>query len=125
MLFKNSVRTSKRTPHFTITKINLLTLLKFKGTYDFETLKYSCVQIPAGDNYNLLRRQYGRAMVQVVSRRPLTAEAQVRAWSIHVGFVVDKMALGQVFLRVLRFSPVNIIPPSLSKPISSGECVIC
>jgi hypothetical protein len=26
MLFKNSVRTSKRTPHFTITKINWLTL---------------------------------------------------------------------------------------------------
>jgi hypothetical protein len=45
--------------------------------------------------------------------------------SIHVGFVVDKMALGQVFLRVLRFSPVNIIPPLLSKLISSGECVIC
>jgi uncharacterized HAD superfamily protein len=29
MLFKNSVRTSKRTPHFTITKINWLTLFKF------------------------------------------------------------------------------------------------
>jgi hypothetical protein len=28
MLFKNSVRTSKRTPHFTITKINWLTLFK-------------------------------------------------------------------------------------------------
>jgi hypothetical protein len=39
--------------------------------------------------------------------------------SIHVGFVVDKVALGQVFLRVIRFSPVNIIPPSLSKLISS------
>jgi hypothetical protein len=44
--------------------------------------------------------------------------------SINVGFVVDKVALGQVFLRVLRFSPVNIIPSSLSKLISSGECVI-
>jgi hypothetical protein len=32
--------------------------------------------------------------------------------SIHVGFVVEKVALGQVSLRVLRFSPVNIIPPS-------------
>jgi hypothetical protein len=30
MLFKNSVRTSKRTPHFTITKINWITLFKFK-----------------------------------------------------------------------------------------------
>jgi hypothetical protein len=28
MLFKNSVRTSKRTPHFTITKINWLILFK-------------------------------------------------------------------------------------------------
>jgi hypothetical protein len=30
--------------------------------------------------------------------------------SVHVGFVVDKVALGQVFPRVLRFSPVNFIP---------------
>jgi hypothetical protein len=28
IIFKNSVRTSKRTPHFTITKINWLTLVK-------------------------------------------------------------------------------------------------
>jgi hypothetical protein len=28
VIFKNSVRTSKRTPHFTITTINLLTLFK-------------------------------------------------------------------------------------------------
>jgi len=31
-----------------------------------------------------------------------------------MGFVVDKVALGQVFLQVLRFSPVSIIPPWLS-----------
>jgi hypothetical protein len=31
--------------------------------------------------------------------------------SVHVGFVVDKVALGQVFPRVLRFSPVIFIPP--------------
>jgi hypothetical protein len=30
--------------------------------------------------------------------------------SVHVGFVVDKVALGQVFLLVLRSSPVNFIP---------------
>jgi hypothetical protein len=30
-----------------------------------------------------------------------------------VGFVVDKVALGQVFLRVLWFSPASIIPPLL------------
>jgi hypothetical protein len=28
--------------------------------------------------------------------------------SIHVGLVVEKVSLGQAFLRVLRFSPVNI-----------------
>jgi hypothetical protein len=39
----------------------------------------------------------------------------LRPWfepgSVHVGFVVDGVALGQVFLRVLWFSPVNLIPP--------------
>jgi hypothetical protein len=34
-------------------------------------------------------------------------------WSIHVGFV-NKVALVQVFLRVLLFSPVNVITPRLS-----------
>jgi hypothetical protein len=66
----------------------------------------------------------GRALAQAVTglspRRPGFAPGL-----IHVGFMVDKVALGQVFLRFLRFSPVNIIPPSLSKRISSGECVIC
>jgi hypothetical protein len=33
--------------------------------------------------------------------------------SVHVGFFVDKVALGKVFLRELRFSPVNVIPPVL------------
>jgi hypothetical protein len=33
--------------------------------------------------------------------------------SIHIGFVVGKVALGQVFLRVLRFSPANNILPLL------------
>jgi hypothetical protein len=32
---------------------------------------------------------------------------------VHVGFVVIKVALGQVLPRVLRFSPVNFIPPVL------------
>jgi hypothetical protein len=39
--------------------------------------------------------------------------------SVHVRFMVDKVALGQVFLRVLRFSPVSIIPPGLHTHISS------
>jgi hypothetical protein len=50
-------------------------------------------------------------MAQAVGRRPLTAAARVRAQVNLVGFVVDKVVVGQVFLRVLRFYPVNIIPP--------------
>jgi hypothetical protein len=33
--------------------------------------------------------------------------------SVHVGFVVDKVALGQAFPQVLQFCPVNFIPPAL------------
>jgi hypothetical protein len=33
--------------------------------------------------------------------------------SVRVRFVVDEVALGQVFFLVLRFSPVSIIPPVL------------
>jgi hypothetical protein len=52
----------------------------------------------------------GRAIALAVSRRPLTVAARVHAQVNPVGFVVGKAALGQVYLRVLRFSPVNIIP---------------
>jgi hypothetical protein len=57
----------------------------------------------------------GRAMAQVVSLSP--RGPRFAPGSIHVKFVVDKVALGQVFLRVLRFAPSigYIIPPSLSK----------
>jgi hypothetical protein len=54
-------------------------------------------------------------MVQAVGRQPLTATAWVRAWVNPVGFVVDKVALGQVFLRVLRFSLVNIVGSKFPK----------
>jgi hypothetical protein len=53
--------------------------------------------------------------------------ASLRLWrprfvpgSVHVGFMVDKVALGQVFLQVLLFPPVSIIPPGLHTRISSG-----
>jgi hypothetical protein len=50
-------------------------------------------------------------MAEAVSRWHLTAAARVRAQVNPVGFVVEQVALGQVFLRVLRFSRFNIIPP--------------
>jgi branched-subunit amino acid transport protein len=37
--------------------------------------------------------------------------------SVHVGFVVNKMALGQIFLQVLQFSPISIIPSGFHIPI--------
>jgi hypothetical protein len=46
-------------------------------------------------------------------KRLVAGLSLLRPGSIQVGFVVDKVALDQVFLRVLRFSPVNIIPPLL------------
>jgi hypothetical protein len=62
-------------------------------------------------DYTLL--SWDRAIAQADSCRILTAEARFAPRSIHVGFVVDKVALGQIVLLVLRFSPVNIIPPLL------------
>jgi hypothetical protein len=41
--------------------------------------------------------------------------------SVHVGFVVDRVALGQVSVWVLGFSPVSFIPPWLPILISSGR----
>jgi hypothetical protein len=59
---------------------------------------------------NVLAVQWLRQLVAgLLPLRPGFALA-----SVHVGFVVDKVALGQVFLRVLRFPPVSIILPELS-----------
>jgi hypothetical protein len=44
-------------------------------------------------------------MAQAVSRRSVTAEARIRARSLYVGFVVDKVALGQALLRVILSFP--------------------
>jgi hypothetical protein len=45
----------------------------------------------------------GRAIAQAVSRRLPTAVAPVRARSGNVGFMVDKVALGQVFSEYFGF----------------------
>jgi hypothetical protein len=49
-------------------------------------------------------------MAQVVSRRPLTAEAQVRVWVSQCGICSGQSGTGTGFIRVLRLSSVNIIP---------------
>jgi hypothetical protein len=52
-------------------------------------------------------------MAQVVSRRPLTAEARVRFRVSPCGFCGGHTGTGIGFPPVLRFSPVNFIPPVL------------
>jgi len=51
------------------------------------------------------------------SRWPLTSEDAGSIQPVHVGFLANKVALGQVYLRLLRFSPVSIIPPLLRTDI--------
>ena len=51
----------------------------------------------------------GHALARAASRPSLTTEAH----SVHFRFVAQKVARGNVFLRVRRFSPVGIIPPLL------------
>jgi hypothetical protein len=50
---------------------------------------------------------YGRAIAQAVSRWLPTAAAGVRARVWQVGFVVDKVASGQVFSEYFGFSCQN------------------
>jgi hypothetical protein len=56
-------------------------------------------------------------MAQAVIRRPLTTKIQVRDRVSPRGIRGRKVALGEALIRLLRISPVNIIPPWLSIPI--------
>ena len=52
-------------------------------------------------------------MVQAVKRGFPIAKARDRHWTVNVRFVFDEAAMGQVFLRVIRFHSVNITSPKL------------
>ena len=52
-------------------------------------------------------------MAQVVTRLLLSAEAVFNHGPSHVVFVVEKVAIEQVFLRTLSSFPVIIIPQVL------------
>jgi hypothetical protein len=68
----------------------------------------------------------GRAMAQFVSCQPLTAEDRVRARVNPCGTCDGQSGTGTgLSLSSSVFPFQYIIAPSLSKLISSGECVIC
>jgi hypothetical protein len=52
----------------------------------------------------------GLAMAQEVSRRPLATAARVRIRFSPCEICGDKVAMGQVFLRVFRVFSVHVIP---------------
>jgi len=43
---------------------------------------------------------------------------------VHTGFVMDRVTLGLVFLRVLRFPPVSISPPILHTHVHRNTVLI-
>ena len=52
-------------------------------------------------------------LAEAVSRQPVTAEARVHSQASRAGFVVNKVALGRVYLPALRSPPASMIPPML------------
>jgi hypothetical protein len=56
---------------------------------------------------------FNHSMAQEVSFRPITAETQLRSQASTWKFVIDKVALGQVFPQSASISLVSTIPPML------------
>jgi hypothetical protein len=69
---------------------------------------------------------WGRALAKVVSRRPVTADARFHARVNPCGICSGRSGTGTGFSPNSSVFPCQyIISPSLSKLMSSGECVIC
>jgi hypothetical protein len=71
-----------------------------------------------------LTQKSGRATAQAVSRRPLTAEARVRSRGHPCAICGGQSGTGTGFSLVLRFSPVNFIPPVLHYKVKRKKVII-
>jgi hypothetical protein len=56
-------------------------------------------------------------MFHAAGRRPVTSEAGVRYEVSLWIYVVNIVVMGEVFLQMIRVSPVSIIPPVLHTPL--------
>jgi hypothetical protein len=73
--------------------------------YTFHFLRYPCHYIShSHQRYRPVTYTPGRAMAQAVSRRPLTAEARVRARGSKRGISRGKVVLGQGVFQDFAFS---------------------
>ena len=86
-----------------------------------------CLKQDRKDMYNLTLRQ-GCAMAQAVVSGLSPRKPWFNTRPVHMGFVVDKMAVGYIFLQILWSSLVGIIPPmprthlSLTLHFSNWQC---
>ena len=62
---------------------------------------------------SILNRKQGQAKAQRISGLPLIMEGWVQFQPHQCGILAVKVALGQLFLKVLPFSPICIILPML------------
>jgi hypothetical protein len=83
---------------------------RYKVLFKEATLTLNPGWIPKAKYVVLGRAQRGRKQILLRKREVFLSPAS-HCWSLCLGFVLYKVALEEVFLRVRRFCPVTIISP--------------
>jgi len=87
-------------------------------THPLNTRRYT-VQVtenivkPTENTYNLYDNFIIQHSIHVVIHRSLNVEGNFHSRPVHVGIILDEMALGEVSFAALRCSPVSIISLTL------------